>query len=234
MSETIIVTAMHRSGSSHIAKSICSAKPGVYYPGFMSLGTMGDDPHTLCYEIAQHHQVRLDSLPFIMHSHVLASAGTLKIIEASNIDKIVVVVRKIMDILQSVCVAHNQGQQMPNVHLPDYWKEWETDRQMMWLIQNFSPWLFAFYVTWSQRVPQSIMVNYRAHYADEKADNKRIFDYLGIDSDEVFTYSDKDDSRVSGLKPFVTTDMKVGLDRIPRSWGPDIYKAMRQEGLIDG
>lgn len=233
MSETIIVTSMHRSGSTHIAKTITAAKPGVYHPAsFLSLGTVGDDPHGLLYEYAQHHKVRLDSLPFVMHSHTLASAGTVQILDASNIDKIVVVTRNVMDALASVCVAHNDGALMPNVHLPKGWTEWSPEEQMMFLIHNLAPWMFAFYVTWSQRVPQAILVNYKKHYADEKAGNKRIFDYLGIDSDKAFKFSEEDDRRISGEKPKVTEYMRVALDDIAKSWGHKQYRLMEEDGIL--
>jgi hypothetical protein len=223
---------MHRSGSTHIAKTICTAKPGIYYPGFMSLGTIGDDPHTLSYEIAQHHQIRLDSLPFVMHSHTLATAGTLKILEASKIDQIVVVVRNVKDVLRSVCVAHNQGEQMPNVHLPYGWKDWGSDAQMMWLVRNLSPWLFSFYITWSQRAPHAIMVNYEKHYKDEKAGNKYIFDYLGIEgAPRIFRFSEEEDGRIKGQKPRWTGEMELELVRIAKSWGP-MFSLMKEDGIV--
>jgi hypothetical protein len=234
MSETIIVAAMHRSGSTHISKTISTAKPGIYHPAsFLSLGTLGDDPHGLVYEIAQHHKVRLDSLPFVMHSHTLASVGTMKIIEASRIDKVVVVTRNVMNALRSVCTAHNNGASMPNVHLPSDWKEWEASNQMMWLIHNFAPWMFAFYVTWLQRAPQALMVNYESHYANETAGNKRLFDYLDIKSGtNVFKFSDEEDRRISGEKPEVTGYMRVELEHIARSWGPGLYQAMQEDGIV--
>ena len=233
MSETIIVTAMHRSGSTHIAKTICAAKPGIYYPGFMSLGTAGDDPHTLNYEIAQHHKIRLDSLPFVMHAHTLASAGTLNVLKASNIDNVVVVTRNVMEALRSVCVAHRTGGQMPNVHLPIGWHEWDLDDQMLFLTHNLGPWLFSFYVTWLQRAPSALIVNYEEHYADEKAGNERIFDYLGIESArDVFEFPDGEEGRISGEKSEVTDYMKATLDDIALSWGESLYRQMKEGGIV--
>jgi len=232
MGETVFVTAMHRSGSTHIARTICMAKPGIYYPGFLSIGTTGDDPHTLSYEAAQHHAFRLGSLPFVMHSHTLASHGTLKILEAGGVDKIVVVTRSIKDILRSVCVAHRSGAQMPNVHLPMGWKEWGAVDQMMWLVRNLSPWLFSFYVTWSQRALHAIMVNYEKHYKDEKAGNKNIFNYLGIkDTPRIFKLSDEEDRRIKGEKPRWTGEMDLELVRIAKSWGP-MFQLMKEDGIV--
>ena len=234
MSNTIIVTAMHRSGSTHIAKTICTAKPGVYQPGsFLSLGTLGDDPHNLNYEISQHHKIRMDGLPFVMHSHTLASHGTIKILEASNIDKIVVVTRNVMNALRSVCVAHRQGSQMPNVYLPLGWREWSPQEQMMFLIHNLAPWMFAFYVTWKQRAPQARMINYEDHYGDEAAGNKYLFDYLGIASDtKVFKFPKEDAGVIAGEKPLVTPEMGFALDEIARSWGYKLYEQMKEDGIV--
>jgi hypothetical protein len=182
----VFIAAATRSGSTHIRNTFMrlGLKPAPLNscePGYWNEEHMPERSFT---------ELLAPLGGFVFYYHVRAIGRTIPILLDNNITPIVTY-RNVLDSMVSWLESHEQGIRdrengeqfifLP-IHGPSDWKRWNKRQKYSWIAFNVVPWLFSFYVSWSEFRGRKLMVNYRDHYADQEASLNKMVDFLGWDA----------------------------------------------------
>lgn len=160
--------------------------------------------------------------------------------------------RNVLDAMVSFRDSHEQGIKklgerghqdiwLPK-HGPNDWNQFDEHGKWLWIATNIVPWLFSFYVSWSESQLRCCFVHYTKHYQDEIAGMNRILRHLDWDKRPT------DDQLAAVVAPrdgrFNLGKTGRGLEQIPQDvvdivytlasawgpyWGPRLTKELIEE-----
>ena len=225
----VFMSAMFRSGSTHIKVTLCNLLN--YRPAstVISVGDYGNDSHQINHTAAQ---ILFPQPAQVFHQHTLGTNGTQTLLKLYGL-KPVIMYRNMLDSMWSLreLIATGDRQHL-GLYYPPYWRTLSQHDQLRWLAYNWSNWYFTFYITWHEATELDIHeIWYDNFYADEVGGIRRILEHT-----EISRHGHVTDEVISKyIKPILGGRLNVGVsgrgDEIPldvrkiiidqaRSWGP--------------
>ena len=229
MKPNIFLAAFQRTGSTHLAISLCRLLNYRLASTIHIYG--GDDSHGISENAAR----VLFPLPAqVFHQHTQATTGSIVLLDAYGL-RPVVMMRSMLDSMVSLRESLNKGPQWIGIYVPKCWDDMPEEEQYDWLARNASSWYFTFYASWASSRLDRLTLWYDEFYADQPAGIKRVLSHVGLDELGAVT----DEAILKCTERHADGRFNVGVSgrgrkTIPRSaidaiyeqansWGPEWY-----------
>jgi len=171
----IFLAAAIRSGSTHIATSLCKLL-GMRMGRTSGFHGEGEEEQIVNPYTAA---ILMPYGGFVFQQHTKATSVNMQLLKSFD-NKIIVLTRNILDSLVSLreWINSEESGVIPGLKIPEDFVEWQEHAQWVWLTYHALPWYTSFVFSWLKQ--DVYWIDYDAYYADQVKGVKGIFSRFGI------------------------------------------------------
>jgi GNAT superfamily N-acetyltransferase len=195
-SPNIYIAAALRSGSTHIALSLCKLL-GMRLGRVNGLHGEGVEEHVVNPFSAA---ILMPYGRFVFQQHTKGTPANKMYIKNFN-NHLIVLTRNLPDSLVSLreWVTSEENPAIPGLVFPGNFKAWDEDSQYDWLIDNAVPWYIQFTYSWLDST--AYWIDYDEYYKDQTAGMQGILRHFGIPNSSSIREAVADKSLIRVGKP---------------------------------